>query len=247
MTYIAPLKRYRRRRPPRGLAGWLDDALDAITGSVTPVGTGGTADCIAAGNAASAQLDAKTDDLVRNWNPTGFYTSTDMRALVTSTMKVVAQGFDALSQAAASVSAASDSITRATNDLSRASGKSLDYLAAAQQADAQGFTSVNAPGFKRWITDTMGAASSAITTAAAVACDTPWFVNALAMFQSVFDALYAQVKRVVGVLIKIGDLALKIPDGLEQASTILVWALGLGGAAWLLYQAHSSHERTRYR
>lgn len=246
MTYMTPMRRRYVRRRQAGLSGWLDDVVDAITGSVTPVGTQDNADCLAQGNAVSAPLDAKIDDLIKNWNPTGFYTSTDIRNLVTSTMKVVASGFDALTQAAAEPNAARDSITRATNDLARASGKSTDYLQAAQQADAQGFTSVNAPGFKRWLTDTMAASSSAITTAAVIACQVPWFVGALSMFQIVFDAAYEQFKRTLGALVKLGDLVLKIPEGLADASTILVWALGLGGAAWLLYKAHNAHERSRW-
>lgn len=231
MTYLAkvkPMRRYRRR--PAAMSGWLADMMDKMAG-VDP-----DSQCLDQANAAVAPFEAKIDDLVRTWSPTGFYTSQDIRDLVSSTMQVVAQGQAAIDQAAAEPNASQESVMRATDDLARAGGRSLDYLQAASAADQQGIRTVNAPGFKRWITDTLATSSSALVTASVIGCIRPWWVGALAAFQSAFDVIYSLASRVVGAVITLGEVALKVPDALDDLLTIAKWGLGLGGAAWLIYE-----------
>lgn len=228
MTYTT--RRYRRpRRRQSVLADFATD-LERLLG-----GSSEESVCLDQANASAKPIDAKIDDLVKNWNPTGFYTTSDLRTIVSATMAVVAQGYDALTQAAAEPNASSDSITRATNDLARAGERSLDYLSAATTADQQGMTAVNAPGFKRWVTDTLASASSALVTASVIGCLRPWWVTALSKFQSAFDVVWSVAKRVVGAVLKLGDVALKVPDQLDDLLTILMWGLGLGGAAYLIH------------
>ena len=116
-----------------------------------------------------------------------------------------------------------------------AAQEALEVQAAAA-ADQQGIRTVNAPGFKRWITDTLATSSSALVTASVIGCIRPWWVGALAAFQSAFDVIYSLASRVVGAVITLGEVALKVPDALDDLLTIAKWGLGLGGAAWLIYE-----------
>lgn len=228
MTYIAKRPRMRRGRPqPSGLSG-IFDVLVSTFGQPSQ-----ESQCVDQGNQIAAPLDAKIDDIAKNWNPTGFYSSGDIRDIVGATMKVVVQSQAAINQAAQEPSASQDSITRATDDLARAGSRSIDYLQAANDADQQGLRVINAAGLKRWVTDTLASASSAIVTAAAIGCIRPWWVDALALFQSAFDLAWVVVKRVTGSALAIGETALKIVDDLPQIYDIVKWGALAYGVYWL--------------
>jgi len=122
---------------------------------------------------------------------------------------------------------------RATDDLARAGQRALDYLQAATQADAQGTRVINAVGLKRWVTDSLGAASSAMVTTSVIGCITPWWVGALAAFQSVFDKTWAVVKAVVGTLLHIGEDVLNVASSLDDIYEALKWGALACGAYWL--------------
>lgn len=189
--------------------------------------------CVAQANAAVAPIDARIDDLVKNWTPTGFYTATDIRTLVASTMKVVQQGQAALDLAAREPNASQESVLRATDDLARAGSRSIDYLQAATAADQDGTRVINAPGVKRWVTDTLAAASSALVTASVIGCITPWWVGALAAFQTAFDSAMVVTRRVVGAVIAIGETVLKVADDLPDLYGILKYVAVALGAYWV--------------
>lgn len=188
--------------------------------------------CVGVADATTAPLDAKIDDLAKNWNPTGFYTSSDIRTLVSQVMAMITGAQGVVDQAAQAPNASQDSTTRATDDLARAGQRSLDYLTAANQADQQGLRTINAVGFKDWVTSAMGAASSAIGTAAAVSCITPWWVGALATFQTAFDAVWNTAKAVVGAVLAIGETALKVADNLPKYSDLITWGLLAYAGYW---------------
>ncbi|HMG13474.1 MAG TPA: hypothetical protein VK571_09870 [Gemmatimonadaceae bacterium] len=224
MTYVKPPRRYiaRPRKPAGSLAGWVED-LEQDFGIGSP-----ESQCLAAANQTMAPFDAKIDDLARNWKPTGFYTSADIRGLINQTLALVREAQAAVNAAAAEPNASQDSVMRATTDLGRKGQDSLDYLKAASDADAQGIRVINAPGFKRWVTDTMGAASSAMVTAAVIGCITPWWVGALAAFQSAFDLLIEILRDFVGAVAAVGERVLKAADAvLSMVQYILLGAAGL--------------------
>lgn len=223
MTYT--LRRYQRRKPP-SLGGFFDDLLQGLTGKSEE------ARCIEQANAAAAPFDAKVDDLVRNWNPTGFYTPKDLRDLISVTLKVVQQAQGVIDKAASEPGASQASIMRATNDLARAGQRSLDYLDAARAVEQQGLRLVNAPGLKRWVTDTLATCSSAVVTAATIGCIRPWWVGALAGFQAVFDVAFGVAKKIVGAALAIGETALKVVGDLPDIYPYLKWGLIIGGAYW---------------
>ena len=231
MTYLAPrrsaVRHLRQRRHQQALSGLTDSILGFLQGP-DPV----IQDCMGVADATTAPLDAKTTDLAKNWNPTGFYTPADIRSLVGQTMAMITGAQAVVDQAAQAPNASQESTTRATDDLARAGKSSLDYLAAANQADQQGLRTINAVGFKDWVLSAMGAASSAIGTAAAVSCITPWWVNALATFQTAFDALWNAAKAVVGAVLAIGETALKVADSLPKYSDLITWGIIAYAGYW---------------
>lgn len=234
MTYLAkprpPFQRYRRKP---GLSGFIDDVIGNIPGITPP--TTAEKQCLDQANTQLAPLDAKIDDLVKTWKPTGFYTSDDVRTLVSGTMATVRQAQASLDQI--TLSGAQESILRATDDLARAGQRALDYLQAANDADAKGLRTINAVGLKRWVTDTLAAASSAMVTAATIACIEPWWLSAVAAFQQAFDAIWMVAKRVVGAVLAIGETALKLADDLPNLYDIIkIGALAAGGYwVWTRY------------
>lgn len=231
MTYLtrSPMRRYVKRRRPSVLSG-ITDVILGIPGASPP---SQTSQCIDQANAATAPFDAKVNDLAQNWQPTGFYTSDDIRSIVGSVMTTIAQAQALVDQAAKEPNASQDSVMRATDDLANAGKKAIDYLQAANQADAQGTRAINAVGLKRWVTDSLGGASSAMTTAAVIGCITPWWVGALAAFQSVFDKAWAVVKAVVGTVLQIGEDVLKVASNLDEIYNVLKWGALAYGAYWL--------------
>jgi hypothetical protein len=236
MTYMKPSRRYapiKRTKPTGSLGAWWDDIIAKVEGG-SPEGQ-----CVDAANQALAPFDAKIDDIAKNWNPTGFYTSADIRNIVGQTLAVVRQSQAAVNAAAAEPNASQDSVMRASSDLGRKGQASLDYLQAANDADAQGLRVINAPGFKRWITDTLAVASSGMVTASVIGCITPWWVGALAAFQSVFDPLYALLKQFVGAVIAIGETALKVAAGLPEAADLILWG-GLAVGAYYIWTVYLS-------
>lgn len=225
MSYVTRLRAIRRRAPAMAMGA---DIIAIDTGILN-----GTSQCIDQANAVSAPFDAQVNDLTANWRPTGFYTSDDIRSVIGSVMTTISQAQATLDQAAKEPNASQDSITRATDDLANAGQRSLDYLQAANQADQQGIRVINAAGLKTWVTNSLGSASSAVTTAAAIGCITPWWVTALATFQSAFNQAWTVIKAVVGTVLQIGEDALQVVDHLQDIYDVLKWAaLGLG-AYWV--------------
>lgn len=236
MTYMKPSRRYisgPRTKPSGALGSWWDDMI-ANAGGGSP-----ESQCLDAANQAMAPFDAKIDDIVKTWNPTGFYTSTDIRDLIGQTLAVVREAQGAINAAAAEPNASQESVMRASTDLGRKGQASLDYLNAARDADAQGLRVINAPGFKRWLTDTLAVASSAMVTASVIGCITPWWVGALAAFQAAFDPLYAFVKQFVGAVIAIGETVLKVAAGLPDAADLILWG-GLAAGAYYIWTVYLS-------
>lgn len=232
MTYLARYPaRYRRRQTPRPMGDFWDWLFASPIDTIAPDTT--TTDCIGKANELTAPFDAKIYDLAKNWQPTGFYTPADIRTLIGSTMVMIQKAQATIDQTAATANASQDSIMRATDDLARSGKNSLDYLAAANQADQQGLRTVNALGLKDWVLSAMGAASSAIATASAVACITPWWVSALAAFQSAFDVVWNTAKQIVGAVLAIGETALKVANNLPQFSDLITWGLVAGAAYWV--------------
>jgi hypothetical protein len=189
--------------------------------------------CLDEANAKVAGLDAKTQDLARTWMPNGFYTPAELQHLLVSTMELANSAMNALSEAPTSTSDASSQIQQAVTKLGQQGQRSMVYVEALRKATASGATVLNAAGLKTWVLDTMQAVSSALVTAAVMECNMPWLASAIIMFQSMFDALASVAKRIVGVVVNVGDTVLDVADNIGNIVTILKWAAILGGGAYL--------------
>lgn len=231
MTYAR--KPARRRRPGRaGLSG-LADMVDDTIGQIE------TSQCLAQANQFVAPIDAKIDDLAKNWQTTGLYTPQMVRDIVQVTMSVIQRGQTAIDQARSTPNASQESTMRATNDLVRAGGRSLDFLDAAREADAQGIPVIEAQSLKRWVTDSLASASSAMVTASVIGCLKPWWVAAIALFQATFDVAWSTIKRIAGIVLAVGQTVLKVADDLAQLYEYLKWGAIIGGGYWLWIQLHN--------
>lgn len=231
MTYTRALPRRYRARGRRGMGDIVDATLDTMGTSETKV-------CLDRANALVAPMDARINDLAKTWMPTGYYTSQDIRDIVGAAMKAVQQGQAVIDQARQDPNApgAQDSLLRATDDLARAGSRAIDYLQSANEADAQGITTIEAQGLKKWVLDTMATGSSAIVTASVVGCIRPWFVGAFAAFQAYMDIAIGVARRVLGVALAVGETVLKVADDLPLFYDVLKWAAIIGGGYWLLIQ-----------
>src|SRR5690606_4392527 len=117
--------------------------------------------CMKAAIGRTATFDAQTEDLARNWKPTGVYTPADVRTIVATTMKMVAPASSALIAAFENepLETQVGNLRQAGDDLDRKGKQGLAYLDAAAEAEAKG-TYVEAD-LKTWVLYTRNAASSA--------------------------------------------------------------------------------------
>jgi hypothetical protein len=193
----------------------------------------GTGNCVEQANAQTAQLDAKTSDLGRNWNPTGFYRAADILTIVNQVNAMIHAAQSAVDKASNEPTGIQSDLRQASDDLFRAAANTLNYTRAAQAASQASRTVVNAPGLKTWVINAMNACSNAMMVAMVSSCTTPWWVSALSSFQGVFDTVWTVVKRIGGVVVAIGDTILKVAEDLPQIYTYLKYAAYAAGAAYL--------------
>lgn len=237
MSYFAKRPRFRPRRPaPAVLSGdnWWEEQLGIQSQ---------TSACLDQANASVAPFEASIDDLDKTWVPNGFYTIADLRHVVQSALAVTQQGYAALTQAAQMLGT-TDTINEESAELGRVSSQSLDYLNAATEAEGKGIAVVNAPGLKRWVISALQTSSNAMVAGSMLACMQPWWLEALQAFGDALAVAIAVFKKVVGAIIKLGELVLKIPDALDDALTIAKWALGLGLAYYLFTSGVDHHSRS---
>lgn len=207
----------------------MEDLLNQVTHTPSS-----EVQCIDQANATFAPMDAKVNDLAANWNPTGYYTSNEIRSQVTDVMNAVRAAQAALDKARVEPNASQDSIMRAVNDLARAGERSIGYLDAAREADDKGLRLVNAAGFKRWVVDSLAACSSGMVTAAVVGCIAPWWVDTLATFQFYFDRAWSTAKLLVGAVLAIGETAVLVAGDLPDLYRLLKYSalVVIGYVAW---------------
>lgn len=236
MTYV---RRSRSKRSPQAMSGFLDDLVSGLFGGIPQIAdklnsTPSSAACIEQANADLKPFDDRINELARTWNPTGFYTVPEIRQLVGSTIAVIYKGQGAIDTAASSVNTFGDSLTRATSDLQRQVDRSLDYLDAANKAEAAGTRLVNAPGLKRWVLDANASASSAMTTAAVVGCMSPAWASVVQAYRDMFDVMIATTRATGAALLTAGEAVVKTAVSAYDAVPYVKLGLGALGA-WLVY------------
>lgn len=253
MAYHIPLA---RRRAPRqqAMSGDLHDLLESIdfgrlfTPNPVDKVTKETA-CFAEGNQFTSEIDNKTRELNRNWNPEiittkefeGVYMATQammsqaIRVLDTARAEPLAQGDrDALMMARTNIELRMSIATIQGRD-----GDAMKWWNALRTAKAQGIGYIDAPGFKRWVVNSMIDASQGIFAVKYVLCMRPWFVNVMNVFMAIFNACYAVARAAVGVSIDIvkaaGKAVLSIPDLLTTVIKVGKWGV-LAGAVYFFYK-----------
>ncbi len=228
MTYLVRRSPVRARRP-QGMGGDFFDTLFGAGGTniLEQIEKKEELNCLKDANATPAvkEIDAKTLDLAKNWNPTGYYTAADIQTVYTSTMDAITKGRAALMSAVMSTSDAEQVVAEATNKLVTSTERAALYTQAIAAAQASGSTVINAPGLKQWVLDSLLNVSNAYVTVAVLFCRSTWLDTAAA----VISAVWAVVKRVIGIALKIGDTVLKVADDVLGLYTVLKWgALGVG-------------------
>lgn len=226
MTYITNKRRVRRAKPA---LGGITDFLFGGLGA----GSGGAADmlaklpsskitCLDEANAKVAPLDARVVELARTWNPTGYYTPDDIAQIVPQVVSICSAATSAIAQAPLSTDDARFAKNQALDTINQKLQQSFNYTQAAKDARAKGQRAIDAPGLKQWVISTMNAASQGLVTAYVLECNMPALATWVIRFQKLFDAVAGVVKRIAGVTLAFGELAIKAVEQVPKLGAILL-------------------------
>lgn len=177
--------------------------------------------CINEANASPqiAQIDAQTLDLAKNWQPTGFYTPSEMEGMINQITQASATARFALTTASYSTSDAGTMINQAKAYLDRNDDRAQVYRDGVSRAKSTGTAVINAPGFKDWILKSLVNISQAYVTVYALDCRTTW----LDTVGNVAAAIVSGAKRIGGVVAQAGQTVLQVTEALF--STKMKWAV----------------------
>ncbi len=246
MTYLVPARSrivQRMAKAPSlgiiqrmGRSTSMGDLFDFINDKVTSLAKEEVG-CLDQANKsqAVAGLDAKIDDLARNWNPTGFYTASDLQTVYRATMDAITSARAALTGAIFSTSDADQVLKQASAYLDRATTRGNLYPAAIASASSTG-APINAPGLKQWVIDSLVNVGQAYTTVAVLQCRATWLDTAAV----VVSAVWSVVKRVVGVVIKAGETVLNVADDVLDLYKVVKWGAVAAGAAFVLWHVRKA-------
>lgn len=240
MSYLVKNKR-RRYRGNRVAMGGIADFFNSLADEIwksdpsNAVKTETNA-CLAEAHAQTAQLDAKTSDLSKNWRPSGFYSAQQVQQLVNATLDVLHRAQVALGTVIADDTLGDTASLRGTwsSTVQRKVDAARPYVDAAQAASTAGTAAVNAPGLKDWVVKSMQESSNAMDAAYVVACQRPWWAGVFRAFATAFNALWSLAKAIVGVAIDVGTAVVKVASALPDIANVLMWG-GLAVGAYFLY------------
>lgn len=216
----------------RGLGGFLDDMFYDLLGTTPEMQK--NQECMAAANAASAQLLAKASDVSKNWQPTGLYSLEQAKGLVQWTLAMLSSASSAIEQTVADPTAPGDrdALRIKTAAVQRKMSDATTFTAAIGAAMQRSISVLDAPGLKTWIVNSMIVAADGVTAAHYVACQRPWWVGALSAFMAAFDKVWGMTKQILGVAADLGMAVLKIPDTVSQVWTLVKWGSIAAIAVW---------------
>jgi hypothetical protein len=186
-------------------------------------------------------LLARADELERTWNPTGYYTWNDMSDVIAATIKLSGQASSAAItfNSGNSTPSAKDRVNDARDNYWAVAKRANDYTEAWQTARATG-KPIAAPGFKQWVVDDLRAAAGLFRAIEVSACQAPWWLGAAVSFSSFFVDVVNVAKRVLGIVLKLGEAAIKAGETTADILAFLLpklpyIALAVGG--YLAYKA----------
>ncbi len=192
--------------------------------------------CRDAAAKASADLEAKTLDLARNWKPTGFYTVKDFEAMLRQTWSILTKAGQDLDRILADDFAEKSAAASLRRSISNRFGESQVFVTAMNEAKNKNITVLDAPGFKNWVIKAMNEAALGYEHVAYMACIRPWFIDLLAASYPAFDAAVKVGKAMVAAVVGVGQAVLKVPDFLATMWNVLIWGGGAIGLLWLAQQ-----------
>jgi hypothetical protein len=234
------------------LADFLNEALRPLT-TLDPTDYVTKTDeqaCSAEANTYTTEIDNKTRDLYKNWNPSGIYKTTELEAVYKTTQAMMDGAIKVLDAARAEPLAQGDrdalmmartniELRKSISTIQGRDGDAMKWWNAITTAKQKGIEYIDAPGFKRWVINSMTDASQGIFAVKYVLCMRPWFVNAMNVFMTIFNAAYAIARAIVGTTIdfvkSVGKTMLSIPDLLSTAVTIGKWGV-IAGVAYYFYK-----------
>lgn len=267
VTRMFPGHPARRRRTLRGLAAsitdpggaWASEAgYDTWSGTTIDPATGERGDastdaCQVVRDQAAADIDAKTNDLAKNWRPTGYYYVEDMAKMIDGVAAIMSKA-SASVDAAAAAGASQDILTNLRGVQWTLNGKFSDgvatYGTAIQQARQQGIRVIDAAGFKAWVLVVMNKASVVTGYVAYAACLKPSIVSFVVALGAACVALVDLGKQMVAATIAVGEAILKVPSVIGDLWKYGKWVLLAGGAfmAWRVITQHlPGSGRSAYR
>jgi len=249
MSFQLPARRARVSRRLYGMGNIVDDIIQQDPTlsqwlNKHDVDVQGDLQCLADANRAVAAMDQNRNDLVKNWKPSGLYTTQQIDAIINSTFQMLKSAIATVDKAMSEPLAQGDrdalQMVRTNAQLKMGGAtEGMRWVTAKNEALAKGIELIDAPGLKRWITSSMMDASQCIVGVHYVLCKRPWFVGALQGFMAVFNACYAVARAIVGVAIDVakaaGNAILYIPDALSTALKIGKWGV-LAGLGYFFYK-----------
>lgn len=217
-----------------GIISFLTDPIvDTINYATGGGGAGSDAQCAGARDRASAKLDADSNELTLNWKPTGFYQTSDMRKVLIQTLDMLGEASKAVDRAASGELTYKPTLRMAQSRVAAKMHDSLAFSTALGVAAQRGIRVIDSPGFKRWVVNSMNAASVAYGHIAYMACIKPALVSLVEKAYTISRTLVSIAKTMVRIAIAAGEQILKVPDTLETVWKVTKW----GGLAYLAYWA----------
>lgn len=230
---------YLPARRSTAVAGFFD--FDPIRGASFSDST-----CFADADARTADMYAKQQALQNNWNPTGYYTPDDMKAVNDAAFQMMTAAGAVLDKALAGSQdlTSRGQLMDARDAIFDQESKALPFTDAIRNALATGVEIIDSSGFKRWVIGTMEVAKAAMFTAYYVACNRAplldLLISAIGALTTAADYFVALVTTVAGVVKAAVDLALaagkqiiKIPDYIGTITTVALVGVAAVGAWWL--------------
>lgn len=207
---------------------WLTDpGYDDPSGDAADIRS-----CLAKGNAAAAPLEARTAELRANWNPTGFYSPSQLYSILLEIDGLRQDTYKLLEKPAHQ---SNRDINEAKNQLNAIMTDAQPFIAAYRDAINRNVTQIDAPGLRGFVLKSMKKCSDAVVTATFVGCLEPWWASAIAAFKRLFDAVVDFIMSIPGIVYDAAKTLIKVAD---VFGTIMRWSL-IGGAAflaWTLFQ-----------
>lgn len=229
---------YRRVSRSIGVGDVWDDIRNYMEGTQTSA-------CRASADQATQQMQVYRLDLAKNWHPTGYYSSDQVKQLVGQAQAVLNQASNTVETAMTHMPdkvedeeyGGQHTLGIKKAEIQKHFMNGLQFIENVRTANASGIDLIDAPGLREYVMSCMRTAESATWAAAFTQCFQPWWASILAGVISALSALWELAKAIAGFIYKVGDLVYHIPDYAATLMSVLKWAIILGGGYYLAVRA----------